>query len=114
MKKELVKLITPLIIISFIIVAIIIINNNKQETSSEIAKCIGKNSELYMQAGCPHCILQEQEFGKNIKYLNITDCFYEEEKCIQKGINHTPTWVISEKTYIGFQSLETLQNLTGC
>lgn len=113
-KSKFKKILTPLIIFLIIFFSLYVINSNKKQTSQEIAKCIGQRAELYVQLGCPHCILQEQEFGENYKYLNVVDCFYEREKCIEKQISATPTWIISQKRYEGFQSLETVRNITGC
>jgi hypothetical protein len=114
MQKKWMKLITPIIIIAVILLAALLINGNKQETSTEIAKCIGKNSELYIQLGCHACKTQEEMFGESYQYLNSIDCFYEREKCIEKNITATPTWIISGKEYIGVQEIKELQRLTNC
>ncbi len=108
------KILTPLIIFLVLVLAFYVIKSNIKETPENITKCIGKKAELYTQAGCPHCILQKQEFGENYKYLNVIDCFYEREKCTQKEITGTPTWIIQGEKYIGFQSFDLLKNLTGC
>ena len=103
---------TLLIILGVIILSIIILNKSSQKTSEEIAKCIGQKSQLYVQLGCNACKKQEELFGENSKYLNIIDCWFEQEKC--SIITHTPTWIIKEKKYIGVQSIKKLQELTGC
>jgi hypothetical protein len=101
------------VIILLVIVLVIFILNRKAPTiDTNVAKCIGTNSQLYTQLGCSHCKTQEDMFGSNLKYLNITDCFYEQDKCT--NITATPTWIIKGQTYLGVQSIETLQNLTGC
>lgn len=112
MKKT--KLITIAIIIGVIIFAVFILNRSHPETSEEIAKCIGENSELYTQLGCSHCEDQEEMFGENLKYLEIVDCFYEKEKCSVEDITATPTWKIKGEKYKGVQTIEKLQELTGC
>ncbi len=114
MQKKWMKLITPTIIILVILVAIVLIQGNKQETSEEIAKCIGEKSELYVQLGCHACKTQEEMFGDSYQYLNVIDCFYERNKCIEKNITATPTWIISKKEYVGVQTIEELKNLISC
>ena len=57
---------------------------------ADIVQCIGANSTLYVQKGCHACATQEDEIGKNKEFLNIIDCFYDKEKCL--NITATPTW----------------------
>jgi hypothetical protein len=104
--------ITPIVIIAIVSLAFFIINNKKNETPDEIAKCIGKNSMLYIQLGCDACKTQENLFGKSYQYLTKVDCWFERDKCTD--IQRTPTWIIKGEKYIGAQSIGTLQNLTGC
>lgn len=93
---------------------IIYINQDKQVISSEIAKCIGEQSELYVQLGCVHCKTQEKMFGDKFHFLNTTDCFYEPEKCNKLDIRVTPTWIIRGQKVEGVQEIETLKRLTNC
>ncbi len=109
MKKR--SLITILVILGVIIISIIIINSSNG-VSKETAMCIGENSELYVQLGCNACKHQEEMFGENKKYLNIIDCWYERDKCL--NIEYTPTWIIKGEEYIGVQSIKKLKELTGC
>ena len=110
----------PINILTIVIVVIIIFliinyyNKPKQETPEAVAKCIGEKSILYVQIGCSHCKDQEDTFGDNLKYLNIIDCFYEKDKCIEKEITGTPTWIINGEKMEGVQSIEKLKELTGC
>lgn len=106
--------ITILVAVGVLIFAIYLINKENSETPKEIAQCIGEKSTLYVQLGCPHCIKQENAFGENYKYLNVVDCYYDAKACIKSNITGTPTWVINGEKYIGFQSIEKLQELTGC
>lgn len=103
-----------LIIILIIIFSVIILNTSFSGISGEDAKCIGKNSELYVQLGCHACETQEKMFGENYKYLNVIDCFYKKDECIEKEITATPTWIINSKEYVGVQSIEKLKKLIGC
>lgn len=114
MKSKKNTLITWIIIIAVIILGIVLATRSPNQSSvpEEIAQCIGENSMLYVQLGCTHCETQKQMFGDNYKSLNIIDCFYERDKC--QNIKATPTWLIDGKYYEGVQSIERLQNLTGC
>ena len=108
-------LITWLVIIAVIILGIVISSRGgSSNVPEEIAKCIGEKSTLYVQLGCPHCKTQEDMFGNNKKYLEEVDCFYERIECQEKDIQATPTWIISGEYYEGVQSIERLQELTGC
>lgn len=106
--------ITWLVILGVIIIAIVVLatKNSHTETPEGISKCIGEKSVLYIQLGCLACEAQKNLFGENIKYLTLIDCFYEKEKC--SGIEGTPTWEIKGEKYKGIQSIEKLQELTGC
>ena len=104
--------VTIAVIILVILLALIVINRSHPETDSEVAKCIGENAILYTQLGCHGCKIQEEMFGDNYKYLNVIDCWFEGDKCL--GIEYTPTWIIKGEKYIGVQSIEKLQQLTGC
>ncbi len=100
------------IIILVVILSILIIRKPSNTTTEAIAKCIGDNSMLYVQLGCPHCKTQEEMFGDNVKYLKTIDCFFERDKCA--AINATPTWLISGRYYEGVQSIDDLKTYAGC
>lgn len=115
------KAITAIVVILVLIVAggIIYVKNFQgsavTDTASEsVAKWIGTHSVLYFQPTCIHCIDQEKLFGDNVKYLNMVDCTKPEnlQKCIDLGIDATPTWIINGQKYVGVQSIDTLKNLT--
>jgi hypothetical protein len=106
--------VTLIIIIAIIILAIYIKNRPAPETPEELAKCIGENSVLYVQLGCSACKTQEEMFGENYKHLNVVDCWFDQDKCIKKQIEATPTWEIKNKNYRGVKSIDTLKQLTGC
>ncbi len=82
------------------------------ETDEEIVKCIAEKSTLYTQLGCHACGIQEDLFGKNYKYLDVVDCFYELDKC--SGIEATPSWKIKREFYRGVHTIKQLQELTEC
>lgn len=104
--------ITLIIVLCVIVLAFILLRKDYPETDEGTTKCIGENSVLYTRLGCHFCKVQEQMFGENYKYLNIIDCFFEQEKC--GDIASTPTWIIKGKKYEEVQSFEKLKDLTGC
>jgi len=112
MKKG--NFITILVVIGIIVMSYIILNNSPVGVEENIAICIGENSVLYVQLGCSHCETQEKMFGNNYKHLEVVDCFYEREKCSLAEIKGTPTWIINDMQYVGVQTIEKLQELTGC
>ena len=107
-----------MIILAVIILALTIINslpkNNPPQngTMEEFSKCLGSKAILYTQLGCHACEIQEQMFGDNYQYLNVVDCFYEQERCSE--ITHTPTWEINGNKIRAVQSIKTLKELSGC
>lgn len=106
------SLVTILIVLGVIILSVVVLIRPSQDVSEKTARCIGQNSELYVQLGCHACEIQEDMFGENSKYLDIIDCYREREKCSE--ITHTPTWIIGGEKYQGVQSIEKLKELTGC
>lgn len=112
MKKN--NVITILIILGVITIAFIVLNQASPQTDEKVIKCIGQNSELYVQLGCHACEIQKEIFGENYRYLNVIDCFYDREECIAKKITATPTWFINGEYYEKVQSIERLKELTGC
>ncbi|MFZ1971147.1 MAG: hypothetical protein WAU65_03145 [Candidatus Nanoarchaeia archaeon] len=117
MKKKS-SLVTFLVIVAVIIIAGLIIYlqyaNKGSGVSADLAKCIGVNSQIYVQLGCHFCAEQEALFGSSYQYLNSTDCYYNQTLCNNLGIQGTPTWIINGTTYLGVQSIDKLKNLTGC
>jgi len=113
-KKRIVVWINILIVV--IIVSIVLYVATKPtvpvQTDIDIVKCIAEKTILFTQLGCHACQIQEDLFGENYKYLNSVDCFYELDKC--QEITATPTWKIKGGFYKGVQTIEQLQELTGC
>ena|SRR3989344_8196300 len=114
MKKN--NMITIGIVVFIIAVSFFILTRDKPLVSEELAKCIGDNSLLYVQKGCIHCETQKKMFGDSYQFLNVVDCFYENDVCTDENIRATPTWVItSSGSHVeGIQSIDKLKSLTGC
>jgi glutaredoxin len=118
MKKKAISTIITIVILLIIGIALYFaIGKTANVTVSvEAAQYIGNHSIVYVQAGCSHCIDQENLFGANWKYINALDCVATQANtqiCINNNISGTPTWVINGKQYVGVQSIQTLENLTG-
>ena len=106
--------ITLIVIIAVIIFAVYLIVQDTGSANEELVKCIGERSELYIQLGCHACETQEKMFGDSYKFLNVVDCWDERDKCIEKGIEATPTWIINGEKFRGVQSIDTLKRRTEC
>lgn len=106
------KLVTLIIIFGIILLSFFVLNKSSPNVEKQTAECIGNNSVLYVQLGCHACETQEKMFGNNYQYINVVDCFFEQEKCME--ITATPTWIIGGEKYRGIQSLDKLKELTGC
>ena len=111
-KKSLIGL--GLIIAGIILFVILLSNESCSDICVNDAKCIESKATLYVQEGCHACERQEKLFGDKAEYLDIVDCWYEREKCIEQGITATPTWIIYGNKYVGVHSIDKLKNLTAC
>ncbi len=116
-KSDKKRLISWIIFLAILLLAGIILffkysQEDKQTIQSDVIKCIGEHSTLYVQLGCHYCKMQEDMFGDSLKYLKIVDCFYTPENC--SNIKGTPTWEINGKYYLGVRNIDELKNLTGC
>lgn len=111
MKKK--NWVTWIIILGVISLSIfILIKPTASQVDKETAQCIGENSILYIQLGCPACETQEEMFGNNYQYLNVVDCFFDRELCSE--ISSTPTWIIDNIKYERVRIIEKLKELTDC
>ncbi len=113
MKNNLLNISIILIVLA---IALIILQKPSVKTEEKTAICIGEKSTLYIQLGCHACKTQEEMFGESYANLNIIDCYYERDKCVEAKITGTPTWKFegNDNLYVGVQSLEELKELTGC
>ena len=78
-----------------------------------LAKCMTENNVvLYASSTCPHCKAQKDLFKDAVQHLNITECIEEPEKC--NGLLGVPAWMINGKLVYGEQTIEQLDELSGC
>ena len=89
-------------------------NDQEQGLSKETVQCIASGSKIYISTGCHACAAQEALLGDNFRYLDITDCLIDGDKCSQDNITSVPTWFINGEKRVGVQEIDTLLRLTGC
>lgn len=89
-------------------------NPTPSNVTEEVAKCIGENSIVYSQIGCHACEAQKELFGEYYNNTNEFVCNDNWEACTSAGIEATPTWLIKGQLYRGVQTIEELQEATGC
>jgi len=110
MKNTKVIYVTMFILLSLIILVLIAIKySNIQE-----AKCIGKNSKLYIQTGSKLGEEQIKIIGENIRYYEIINCFSERDKCENINLSKTPAWIIKNEKSYKVYNLNKLKELTNC
>lgn len=121
MKKRKKELIFLVIIITLITAVIIFINLNKNpeiNNPDKIIKCIGENSQLIISPTCSACAHQKKILEETLEnyqeYITLL-AYNENPELVQKyEIKYVPTWIINNEKYISVQSIEKLQEITGC
>ena len=118
MKKQKFLKKNPITLIIIILVVLggvyFISKGTSPEPEKEIIQCLKEKSKLYVQLGCHACERQKEILGESYRNLNVIDCFYEREKCIEKQISATPTWIINNKRYEGYKSIDELKKIANC
>tara|TARA_Y100000034_G_C6551111_1_gene238109 strand:+ start:22 stop:399 length:378 start_codon:yes stop_codon:yes gene_type:complete len=118
---------TSLLIISLTILIIVSGCNTQKEISEldSFAKCLEENGlKMYGSMTCSICAKQKTLFGSSFQYVGEIECHPrgenpQTELCLQKDIQKTPTWILEKdgveiKRLKGYQTLETLSELSGC
>lgn len=128
-RKDLIKAFKPWLIWIVIInlIPLIVLNWPVAEKGNydELAKCITeKGVNMYGSFRCGICAKQRATFGNSFQYINEIECHPqgknpETERCIEKGLEGTPTWILEpngreEKRQQGFMSLDELREFSGC
>lgn len=91
------------------------------------AQCLYDNGmRMYGSATCSFCARQRGLFEGSAQYIQEIECDprnegHESERCIEKNISHTPTWIFEDKDgndvhrfEPGVVSLEKLAEVSGC
>lgn len=79
------------------------------------ATCLtDSDAVMYGTEWCSHCNDQKALFGKSFIFVSFVDCDISPRACERAGIEGYPTWIISNESFSGTQSLGKLASLTGC
>lgn len=109
------KIIIVMIILGIaLIILIAYLEPEKETLSDEFVECLGNNSVLYLQTGCPYCQVQKDLFEDKVELLTIVNCADNPLICQENNIVSIPTWEFGEINLVGIQSISLLENLTGC
>jgi hypothetical protein len=86
----------------------------------DFATCVKESGlEMYGSMTCSVCKRQRELFGSSFDLVGEIECHPRGENpqtqlCFEKGIEKTPTWILGEQRLEGFQTLETLAEMSGC
>jgi len=82
----------------------------------DFAKCLtSKNVVMYGAAWCSHCQREKKAFGVSFKYVSYFECPADPQKCLDKGVESYPTWILDDGTkLVGEQGIKKLSEATGC
>ena len=108
--------ITLIVIIVILAVAICITLyiQNSEVSNEDSLVCISENTNLYVTKTCPYCNMQKELLGNNSQLFNITECTEQQDVCVAAGVEVVPYWTSGNKSAVGYQSIEQLEELTGC
>lgn len=113
--KEILTIVTITLVVLGIILGINTLRaNNDSQYDSKTMECIANNSKLIVSKTCSYCAYQK-EILKN--YLNMFELIYIDEHpeiFALYEIRGIPTWIINEKLYSGFKTIEQLKEITNC
>lgn len=117
MKKSKVIIILGLAVLATVI--IFAVKQSANESSNNLdafAQCLTqKGLVMYGSATCPHCQNEKNRFGEAFQHVNYVECLTESKRCVEKGINSVPTWVLADgQKLVGEQGLEKLAVVSGC
>ncbi len=113
MKKD-VKVYLILVLIVIIIIAAIMIIRANGDHDEKTIRCIAEKSTVVVSPTCSWCAKQKQDLGKYVNYFEFIDISENPEILQQYDISGTPSWIINEKVYSGYQTIEELKQITGC
>ncbi len=100
-------------IVIFLILALLILLSPGCKTkiaNAEETKCIGEKSYLFISNNSQS--YRQILVFENVNDLNIIDCDMAPYDCNE--IKKYPTWIINNKVYEGYHSLNSLKKLTNC
>lgn len=124
--------ISVLVVVILLIVGAVFLFNNKNGEREvgvydEFAQCIYDSGlRMYGSATCSFCAKQRKLFEGSEEFIKEIECDprnigNEAERCINKNISHTPTWILEDEEgndvtrfEAGVMSLERLSEESGC
>jgi len=127
MKKE--NIITIMIVLGILIIGLTIslynqnpepnpdnqTNNTRNDSqTNDFIKCLSEKAELYTQKGCHACERQEEILGSDYEKINVIDCWFQRDECLNKDITATPTWIINDQKVVGVQTIKELKEISSC
>jgi dolichyl-phosphooligosaccharide-protein glycotransferase len=81
--------------------------------ADSFSKCLSDyGANFYGTKTCSWCLKQKELLNSNL--IPHIDCEDSPEICSANEISSYPTWIIDDKKYVGFQTLEQLSGYTGC
>lgn len=80
----------------------------------DMVECMKGEVIVYHSSLCSACSQQRALLGEAFWRLDNVDCAADRTSCSKVGITSVPSWVIDGRIYVGIQSLEKLEELTGC
>lgn len=84
------------------------------------AKCLSENGlQMFGSATCGGCISQKKLFGDSFQYIDYVECQQSIpgnnfQLCKEKQISHVPAWIRDDQMIDGFQSIQKLEEFSGC
>ena len=110
--------------------AVYLIQNSEGDEEGKydtFAQCLYDNGlRMYGSVTCASCAKQRAMFGASFEFVREVECdprndHAEVDRCIEKDIEHTPTWILEdeegntiEKLPAGIVDLEKLGEVAGC
>lgn len=113
MKKDTSTIIILILIVIAIISLIYFVKSNGN-TDEKVMKCIAEKSRIIISPTCGYCAKQKQDLGEYIDYFEFIDISKNPEILQEYSIKGTPSWIINEQVYSGYQTIEKLKQITGC
>lgn len=113
MKRE-IKIYLILVIMVILIIAGIFWIMNNENLEEETMKCIAEKSKIIVSPTCSWCAKQREDLGEYVDYFEFIDISQNPEILKQYNIKGTPSWIIDEEVYPGYQTIQELKQITGC
>lgn len=121
-KKQILGIISFILILIFIMFIFISLNKNNTEYNNTpgyydtFAQCVADYGlSMYGAEWCTFCAKEKKELGNSFRLINYIECPENIQLCLDKEIEAYPTW--SDKAnnkFVGFQGPSGLARITNC